>query len=58
MIDNSSIPNFDALEKGRNSDGFVKMPRSRLAGRGSELERVVSKLISSLRRTFMFHPEE
>ena len=36
---------FDELVKNRISDGFVKNPRSRLAGRGSELERANSKLI-------------
>ena len=33
------------LAKSRISDGFVKNPRSRLASRGSELERANSKLI-------------
>ena len=36
---------IDELAKSRISDGFVKNPRSRLAGRGSELERANSKLI-------------
>ncbi|MDX2452407.1 hypothetical protein [Desulfosarcina sp.] len=37
---------LDELVKSRISDGFVKSPRSRLAGRDSELERANNKSIA------------